>query len=160
MLGICLWAGLASGAVAQQATVSTRSLSPEIALKSARAALEACRKAGFQVAVALVDRAGNAIVMLRDQLAGPHTSETAINKAYTATTFRQDTLSLARATQPGESSSGIRHLPRIVAVGGGRPIEAAGSLVGGIGISGAPGGAADDDCAKAGIDAIRDDLEL
>ena len=152
--------GMAVAAAAQPGTFPIRSLTPDAALRSARAALDACRKGGYQVAVAVVDRAGNALVMLRDQLAGPHTSETAVNKAYTATTFRQDTLSLARATQPGEPASGIRYLPRVVAVGGGQPIEAAGSLVGGIGVSGAPGGAADDDCAKAGIHAIRDDLDL
>jgi uncharacterized protein GlcG (DUF336 family) len=98
--------------------------------------------------------------MLRDRHAGPHTVETAINKAWTAISFRLDTSALARATQAGEPSSGIRSLPRVVAVGGGRGIEAAGSQVGGIGVSGAPGGEADDQCAKVGIAAIADELEL
>ena len=160
MLRMLFGMGTALVAGAQQGNFAIYLLTPATVLKSARAALDACRKSGYQIAVAVVDRAGNTLVMLRDHLAGPHTSETAVNKAYTATTFKQDTLSLARATQPGEPSSGIRHLPRIVAVGGGQPIEAAGSLVGGIGVSGAPGGVADDDCAKAGIHAIRDDLDL
>ena len=160
IVSLLLGMGMGAATGAQPSTFPIRSLTPDAALKSARAALDACRKSGFQVAVAVVDRAGNTLVILRDQLAGPHTSETAANKAYTAITFKQDTLSLARATQPGEPSSGIRHLPRVVAVGGGQLIEAAGSLVGGIGISGAPGGAADDECAKAGINAIQDDLDL
>jgi uncharacterized protein GlcG (DUF336 family) len=83
-----------------------------------------------------------------------------MNKAYTAVTFRTDTLAFARATQPGEASSGIRQLPKVVAVGGGIPIESAGALVGAIGVSGAPGGDADHACARAGIEAIRDDLEF
>ena len=98
--------------------------------------------------------------MLRDRLAGPHTPETAVNKAYTAITFRMDTLAFARVTQATEASSGIRQLPRVVAIGGGLPIESAGGLVGGIGVSGAPGGEADDACARAGIAAIKDDLEF
>lgn len=142
------------------ATYEQRSLTPEAALRAARSALAACARSGYQVAVAVTDRAGVPLVMLRDRLAGAHTPETAINKAWSAITFRTDTLALARITQPGESSSGIRNLPRVVAVGGGRPIEAAGAQVGGIGVSGAPGGDADDACARAGIREIADDLEL
>jgi uncharacterized protein GlcG (DUF336 family) len=72
-------------------------------------------------------------------------------------TLRQDTLGLARISESGEMS-GLRHFPRVVAVGGGIPIEGAGAILGGIGVSGAPGGAADAGCATAGIDAIVDDV--
>lgn len=148
------------GAQAQQATYQLRSITPEAALKAAQAALRACAANGHQVAVAVVDRGGHALVMLRDRLAGAHTPETAVNKAWTALSFKMDTLAFARATQASEASSGIRHLPRVVAIGGGRTMESAGALVGAIGISGAPGGEADDVCARAGIAAIRDDLEF
>lgn len=146
--------------LAQQATFQSPSLTPDAALKAARAALETCRKNGHQAAVAVNDRAGNALVMLRDRFAGPHTVDTAINKAYTAVTFKLDTTSFSRSTQSGEAASGVRQLPRIVAIGGGIPIESAGSIVGSIGVSGAPGGDADEVCAKAGIAAIRDELDF
>ena len=146
--------------LAQQATFTSASLTPDAALKAARAALETCRKNGHQAAVSVNDRAGNALVMLRDRFAGPHTVDTAINKAYTAVTFKLDTTSFTRSTQGGEPASGVRHLPRIVAIGGGIPSESAGSIVGAIGVSGAPGGDADDVCAKAGIAAIRDELDF
>ncbi|ABE44412.1 GlcG/HbpS family heme-binding protein [Polaromonas sp. JS666] len=149
-----------SQAFAQQAIYPSPSLTPDAALKAARAALEACRKNGHQAAVSVNDRAGNALVMLRDRFAGPHTVDTAINKAYTAVTFKLDTTSFARSTQAGEAASGVRHLPRIVAIGGGIPIESAGSIVGAIGVSGAPGGDADEVCAKAGVAAIRDELDF
>ena len=84
----------------------------------------------------------------------------AIGKASTAVSFRLDTTELARETQPARPQSGIRELPGVVALGGGMPIRAKGALVGGIGVSGAPGGEADDVCAKAGIAAISDALEL
>lgn len=142
------------------ATHSIRILTPEGALKAVNAALAACRKEGFQVAVAVVDRSGVTQAMLRDRFAGPHTPDVAANKAWTAVSFRTGTTDLAAATQSGQPSSGIRHLPRFVGVGGGVPIEAGGSIVGAIGVSGAPTGAADDVCAKAGIAAIKDDLEL
>jgi uncharacterized protein GlcG (DUF336 family) len=145
---------------AQEATFQTRSLTPETALVAARAALEACRKQGFQVAVAITDRAGVTQVLLRDRFAGPHTVEVAANKAWTAVSFRTSTTALAADTQPGRPMSGLRSLPRFLAAGGGRIIEASGSILGAIGVSGGPGGEADDGCAAAGIKAIADVIEF
>jgi uncharacterized protein GlcG (DUF336 family) len=154
-----LAAALACAAQAQ-ATFSVRNLTPETALKAAQAALKSCRERGFQVSVAVVDRMGVVQVLLRDRFAGPHTPDMASAKAYTAASFRTNTTELAEASQPGRPSSGIRHRPGIAAVGGGLMIEAGGSLLGAIGVSGAPGGREDDACAAAGIDAIREDIEL
>jgi len=152
----------ASAAWAQSAagTHTIRVLTPEAALKATNAALAECRRQGYQVAVAVVDRSGLAQAMIRDRFAGAHTPETATNKAWSAVSFRTPTTELARATQAGQPSSGIRQLPRFVGVGGGLPIEAGGSIVGGIGVSGAPNGDADDICAKAGIAAIKDEIEM
>jgi uncharacterized protein GlcG (DUF336 family) len=147
-------------AVAQEATYSIRTLTPDSALKAAQAALKSCRDSGFQVAVAVVDRSGLAQVMLRDRFAGAHTPKTAIGKAWTAVSFRTGTTAMAEETQAGKPASGIRQLPHVVMVGGGLPIEGGGSIVGGIGVSGAPGGELDEKCAKAGIDAIKEALEF
>lgn len=144
----------------EEATFSVKMLTPEMALRAAQAALAKCRKDGFQTAVAVVDRAGVLQVLLRDRFAGAHTPEMATSKAWTAASFKQSTTSLAIETQPGKSMSGIRQLPRVIAVGGGLPIEAAGNLLGAIAVSGAPGGDADDACAKAGIKAIAEDIEF
>jgi len=153
---------IASAASAQAAsgTHTIRVLTPEAALKATNAALQECRRQGYQVAVAVVDRSGLAQAMIRDRFAGAHTPETATNKAWTAVSFRTSTTEMARSTQPGQPASGIRHLPRFVGVGGGMTIEAGGTILGGIGVSGAPNGDADDSCAKAGIAAIRDDIEM
>ncbi|WP_295646920.1 heme-binding protein [uncultured Methylibium sp.] len=141
-------------------TFSTRSLTPETALAAARAALEHCRKAGYQVGVAVVDRAGLPQVFLRDRFAGAHTVQIAVDKAWTAASFRLSTTTLAAETQAGKTMSGLRGQPRVVAAGGGLVIESAGSVVGAIAVSGAPGGDADDACAKAGIATIADALEF
>ena len=159
---LTLLALLAAGTALAQGsgTHAIRVLTPEAALKATQAALASCRGSGYQVAVAVVDRFGVAQAMLRDRFAGPHTVDTAINKGWTAVSFRSNTLDLVAPTQPGQPSSGIRHLPRFVGVGGGVLIEAGGSIVGAIGVSGAPTGEADERCAKAGIAAIRDELEF
>ena len=157
---LALAALFCQAATAADATFSVKVLTPETALKAARGAMERCRAHGYQVSVAVTDRMGVVQVLLRDRFAGPHTTDMASAKAYTAASFRVSTTELAEATQPGRPQSGIRNRPGVAAVGGGMTIEAGGSLVGAIGVSGAPGGKEDDACAAAGIAAIRDDLEL
>lgn len=160
MLALLATMSCSVGADAQKLLANYPTLTTKAALKAAQEALARCDKDGYTAAVAVVDRGGHALVLLRNGLAGPHTVRTAIGKAATAVSFRIDTTELARETQSGRPASGIRELPEVVAVGGGLMIRAKGALVGGIGVSGAPGGDADDACAKAGIAAISDDLEL
>ena len=147
-------------AAGAEATFTVRVLTPDTALKAAQAALKKCRDSGYQAAVAVVDRMGVLQVLIRDRFAGPHTPAMAKDKAYTAVSFRTDTTELAEATQAGRPQSGIRNRPGIAAVGGGMMIQASGSLLGGIGVSGAPGAKEDDLCAAAGIEAILEDIEL
>lgn len=156
-IAACAWA---THAAAQQATYSVKLLTPDTALDAAQAALAHCRKAGYQVAVAVVDRSGVLQVLLRDRFAGAHTPEVATQKAWTSASFRISTADLATETQAGKSMSGIRSANGVLAIGGGRAIEAGGTTFGGIGVSGAPGGEADDACASAGIKAIGDAIEF
>ena len=135
--GALALAAAPAGAQPASGTFSVKQLTPEAALAAARAALESCRQSGYQVAVAVTDRSGLTQVMLRDRFAGAHTVEVATNKAWTSASFRISTLALAHETQAGRPMSGLRATPRVAAFGGGLPIEAAGSLVGAIGVSGA-----------------------
>ena len=99
-------AGVAQG---QEATHTVKMMTPETALKAAQAALKKCRDDGFQVTVAVVDRSGVAQVVLRDRFAGLHTVTMAMDKSWTAVSFRVSTAELAQATQPGSAQSGIRN---------------------------------------------------
>jgi uncharacterized protein GlcG (DUF336 family) len=147
-----------SPAAAEDALISFKMLTPEAALDLAQAALKACRDKGYQVAVAVVDRSGTPQVMLRDRFAGAHTPSTAMRKAWTATSFHSDTLALAQETQAGKPQSGVRFVDNALMLGGGVLVEAAGSMVGAVGVSGTPTGEQDDACAKAGIAAIEEKL--
>ena len=151
---------IAAPARAQDALVTYKSMSPELALDLARAALVDCHNRGYQGAVAVVDRFGVTQVMLRDRFAGPHTVSTAASKAWTAVSFRTNTSDLIGVSQPGMPQAGLRNLPGAVILGGGVMVEAGGTMVGAVGVSGAPGGEADDSCAKAGIETVRDRLEF
>ena len=143
-----------------QGLVTYKSLSPELALELGRATLQACRAAGYQVAVGVVDRFGTPLVMLRDRFAGPHTPDTATRKAWTAVSFRTNTSDMVQMTKPGMPQEGVRFVTGALMIGGGVLVEAAGSIVGGIGVSGAPGGDADEACAKSALDKFKDRLEF
>lgn len=151
--------GLSFSAAADEgALVTFKVLNLETATELAQATLGECRKRGFQVAVSVVDRFGNLQVTLRDRFAGPHTPETARRKAWTAVSFRTNTLEMEELLKSGELTPGVRFVEGALMVGGGVPVLAAGSIIAGIGVSGAPGGEADDQCAQAGIETISDKL--
>lgn len=152
--------GIPSALLAQATTFQTKSLTPETALMAARTAMEFCRNQGYQVGVAVVDRAGLTQVFLRDRYAGAHTVDVATNKAWTAASFRTSTLAMAVESQPGKLMNGIRNTPRMMAIGGGLLIEGGGAVYGAIGVSGAPGGEADEVCAQAGLKSIADAIEF
>lgn len=141
-----------------ESLVNLQVMKVEVALELAQAALENCRAQGFQVAVAVVDRFGVTQVVLRDRFAGPHTTSTSQRKAWTSVSFREATTDLAESTAPGSEAYGARDVTNALMLGGGVPVEAGGSMVGAVGVSGAPSGTADEGCALAGIDAVADRL--
>ena len=141
----------------QPVLVSIKRMSLDTALKAAQAAIEACRKQGVQIAVAVIDRGGDAQVVLRDVLAPDLALKVSQAKAYAAMSFVTPTSQLeSRFSAPyGPPSVG-----GAVIAPGGVPIQAGGELVGAIGVAGAPSGQIDERCARAGYEAISEDLEL
>jgi uncharacterized protein GlcG (DUF336 family) len=131
-------------------------LTVEASEKLAHAAMAACRKQGIQIGVTVVDRSGDAMVVLRDTLAPRVTLEISKQKAYTAVNFNSATSAMAdRFTQPFS----VGKVEGLVFSAGGVPIEAAGNIVGAVGVSGAATGEQDEACARAGIQAIQFELE-
>lgn len=155
---MCILFAPFSMVAANDSLITFKALNPEVALEVAQATLGACREAGYQVSVAIVDRSGVTQVMLRDQVAGPHTLETARRKAWTAASFKGDTRSIAQATQPGSGQSGARFVTEAIMVGGGVPLYAEGTLVGAIGVSGSPSADDDQTCAKQGAEVLEEKM--
>lgn len=115
---------------------TTKTLTPEAALKVAKGAMDNCRRSGFQISVAVVDNGGNLQVLLRDKLAGISSPDAAILKARTSINFRSSSEDLSKAVNSNNEASGIKQLPGILVLGGGVIIQAAGSMVGAIGAAG------------------------
>lgn len=146
-------------ALAEEAPVviPIQRLSMDMALKAAQASIDACRKKGLNIAVTVVDRGGHEQVTLRDTLTVPITVTVSKQKAYAAMNFNAPTSRLEnRFTSPFSPGK----VDGIVLSAGALPIEAGGTIIGGIGVSGAPSGQTDEECAAAGVDAIRTELEM
>lgn len=159
-LNLSISAPFAARAQNADALVTFHAMKPEIALELAQAALTLCRDAGYQVAVAIADRAGTPQVVLRDQYAGAHTVDTALRKAWTAVSFRTATLELSDAIVDNKVMAHLPNVTQALPLGGGVPVLAGGTLVGGVGISGAPGPDIDHDCAVKAIETIQDKLDF
>jgi uncharacterized protein GlcG (DUF336 family) len=123
----------------------------------ANAAMEKCRELGFRVSVTVVDRAGLPIVMLRGDGAGLHTPEGSDRKAYTARTFGQPSADFVKRMLADPASTGSKEYTRVLALAGGLPIKVGDEVIGAVGVSGSPG--RDDECSKAGIDKVADQLK-
>ena len=142
-----------------QGLIMVPDVSYDMALVMATTAIELCRSRGFAVAVSVVDRGGHVLVTLRDHTAAHHTVELAQRKAYTSRVFRQTTRAFSQRLIDNPISAGLGTTSGVVASLGGLPIKVGQQTVGGIGVSGAPGGENDEACAQAGIDKVADRLK-
>jgi uncharacterized protein GlcG (DUF336 family) len=159
-IALSLTAFLAATPALADDVIVTHRLSAALANQAVVAAVEACAKQGYGETVVLVDADGVRQAVLRGDKTGAHGLDSAFDKAYTAATFKADTLSLSERakTVPGFAAL-FTQLPHLILFGGGVPIKIGDEVVGAIGAAGAPGANLDDGCAKAGIDAIRDRLK-
>ena len=148
----------AHGAANTQGVIMQRNLSLGLAQTIAEAALAACREKGYHTTVAVVDRAGQLLVMLRDEQASPQTVEMARRKAYTARMFRTTTAEFQKRTADNPAYAGQRNLTDILALSGGAPIKVADDTIGAVGSAGSTL-EQDDVCAKAGIARVADLLK-
>ncbi len=159
-LAAALSIAAAMPAWADEAIVTYKSIAPDIAFDLARAALNKCRKDGYQVAVVVLDRFGAPLVALRDRYAGIGAYDIATGKAWTAVNFSIDTAEFVKRIKDGMLSPSLANLAKVTPLVGGLIIQAGGSVLGGVGVAGAPGGDKDEACAKAGIEAVQDKLEF
>jgi len=152
--GTVVVALLLAGPAPAQGVVTERSLSLGLAKTIAEAALAECKSKGFNTTVAVVDRAGQLLVLLRDEKATAQQVEMARRKAYTARMFRTSTLEFQKRTNDPYYAA-QRDISDILALGGGVPILAGTDVIGGVASSGSSQ-EQDDACAKAGIAKVAD----
>ena len=129
---------------------SEKNMSMALSMAIIQGAIEQCTKDGYKVSVTIVDKSGNVAAQMRGDGTAPHTMEFSRLKAYTARTRNQTSLQTMKMLED-PANAFIRQIPGVVGVGGGVPIRAGNEVIGGVGVSGAPGGEKDEVCANAGI---------
>jgi uncharacterized protein GlcG (DUF336 family) len=154
--GLALAAALAAPALAQQGQqglITQKALSLAVAETIANGAMDSCKAMGYAVSVAVVDRDGLTMVMLRGDNAGLHTPEGAERKAYTARTFRGSSADFLKRMKTNPDAHASESYSHVLALPGGLPIKVGNDVIGAVGVSGSPG--KDDDCGQAGIDKVK-----
>jgi uncharacterized protein GlcG (DUF336 family) len=149
---------LAASPVLAQAPQVEKNVSMAMAIAIMQGALEQCTKDGFKVSVVIVDKGGNVAASVRGDGTNPHTMEFARMKAYTART-RNQTSQQTMKQMEDPANAFLKQIPNVVGIGGGVPIRAGNEPIGGVGVSGAPGGEKDEVCANAGIAKVADALK-
>ena len=162
LVALAAFAGAAAGSIHganAQGLVTTHRVSASLANEAVGAAVAACAAKGYAVSAALVDSDGVRIAGLRGDRAGIHTIGAAEDKAYSAVSLKSDTSAVEARFKGNPAPSVLVKTPRLVLSAGGIVLKIGDEVIGGIGVSGAPGGEKDEACGHAGFDAIKDRLK-
>lgn len=138
--------------------IPVKLMSLDVATDIAQGAIAACRAEGYQVSVVVVDRSGRTQVVLRDVFSNQYFTELAAGKARAVVLANTGSGELRgnRADMVDE----LNLLDGIFVLRGGLPVQVAGSTIGAVGVSGAPGGDKDEACARKGIDVVQERLDF
>ncbi len=147
-----------AAAPAKGELLTLKALPAATALSIAQTAYDSCLQQGYHVSVTVVGIEGQPLVALRGDGTSPHTIENSLRKAYTSRTFRIPSGEFAQRVKDNPTSGQV-HLANVVAAQGALPIKAGDTVIGAVGVSGAPGGEKDEACAKAAIDKVVDQLK-
>ena len=144
--------------IASAQALQERNMPLAVAQAIAQASVEACTSKGYNVAAAVVDRAGVLRVLLRADRAGPHTVESARGKAYTSASLRNSTGAVAEAVDKNPAQRNLGQIAGFLLLGGGLPVRVEDEVIGAVGVGGSPSGQLDEECARAGIDKAQPSL--
>ena len=142
-----------------QAVRTEKNISLELANQIAAATVASCSAAGYNVAAAVVDRAGSLRALQRADNAGPHTLSSSQAKAYTSASAKNTTTAMMEGAQKNPAAANLVYLPGFLLVGGGVPVRVGNEVIGAVGVGGAPGGHLDEQCATAALDKVKDLLK-
>lgn len=136
-----------------------KNISLDLAVNIAGETIAACSADGYNVTVAVVDRAGVLRSLMRADNAGTHTADAAKAKAFTSASSRTPTTIMAENIQKNPAAAEMVNIPGFLVLGGGVPIKVGDETIGAIGVAGAPGGHLDEACAVAALDKVKDQLK-
>ena len=142
-----------------QGVLAVKDVSLGLAQAIAQGVIDQCRKDGFRVTVTVMNRAGQVVVVLRDDGTSPHTVDTSRRKAYTAVALRRPISELGQIIASNPGAAGLKDISGVIVLNGGLPIRVGDEVIGSVGVGGSPSGDRDEACAKAGLDKVADQLK-
>jgi uncharacterized protein GlcG (DUF336 family) len=148
-----------SGSMSFADTLTTHRLPATLAVEAASETVAACARQGYHETAQVVDADGVIIATVRGDGVGAHSLDSALDKAYTAASFKIDTIALSERAKGEDSILPLAKLPQVMFFGGGVPIKLGDETIGAIGAAGAPGAKLDDACARAGLEKIKDRIQ-
>ncbi len=138
--------------------LDVKTIGTDLARDIANETVKACTAKGYSITAVVTDRSGQIMAVLRSEYAAIQTLEIAAGKARGALMAGIPTSEL-RANRP-ELAANLMFLDDIMMMDGGLPIAAAGTRIGAVGVSGAPGGDIDEACAQDALDVLFDRIEF
>lgn len=138
--------------------ISVKLMTLDLAVDIAQGAIDACREDGYQISVVVVDRSGRTQVVMRDVFANQYMTQLAQAKANAV--VLSNTSSSALRINRADIADELNLLDELLVLDGGLPVTVAGSMIGAVGVSGAPGGDKDEACAQQGIDGVQERLDF
>ena len=164
-LGLMVIGGAASTCVLSQGMVNRPQLSAALANELVGDTVAICAKQGYKVWAVVVNLDGVRQALLRGNGAPIHSMDNAFYKAYSSASLtlgrkEESTKAVAdRISKSPPSSVPYTPLPNVTYGQGGVAIMAGGNIIGGLGVSGAPGGQFDEACARAALAKIQDRMK-
>lgn len=147
-------ATMPSHAASNEQILQQPNMSLALANQLINASLKACHAENRSAVVAVVDRGGNLIAVQRDDQVGPHNTEAAQRKAFTALSTKTPTRLLAEKARTTPDSNNLATLDSLLLIGGGVPVFSGKDIIGAIGVGGAGGAAQDESCALQAIQQV------
>lgn len=141
-----------------QDSLTVKTIGIELARDIAFESIKACRKMGYQVSAVVVDRNGLIQAALRDDLASRFTLQIAEEKANSVILSGINSGDFRKNRE--DIRPELNHMKGIIIMQGALPVEVAGSKIGAIGVSGAPGGDIDERCAQQALEALSERIEF
>ena len=138
--------------------IDSKSIGMDLARDIANEAIMVCRKSGYHVAAAVVDRYGLLRAVLRDDRASRFTLEIAQRKANLTVMAWTDS-DVFRKARP-DIRQELNHIDGLIVMEGGIKIISGGYNIGAIGVSGAPGGEKDAACANKALSKLNERIEF
>ncbi|MGE8409471.1 MAG: GlcG/HbpS family heme-binding protein [Pseudomonas sp.] len=151
LLALTMGSTFAVAAATDAQVAQRKDVTLALANNLATASLAACHAQGRSAVVAVVDRGGNLVAVQRDDNVGPHNTQAAQRKAYTALSTKTATRLLAERARSTPDTENLNTVNELLLLGGGVPLLVEGEVIGAIGVAGAGGAAFDEGCAVAAI---------